>query len=62
MSPARRRVNPTTLIASGEGEGEGGEGEGEVGGGKGEGGGGEGEGGEAQEHRLARAASGHVLP
>jgi hypothetical protein len=55
-------VNPTTLIASGEGEGEGGEGEGEVGGGEGEGGGGEGEGGEAQEHRLARAASGHVLP
>ena len=55
MSPASRRVNPTTLIASGEGEGEGGEGEGEVGGG-------EGEGGEAQEHRLARAASGHVLP
>ena len=48
-------MNPTTLIASGEGEGEGGEGEGEVGGG-------EGEGGEAQEHRLARAASGHVLP
>ncbi len=40
-SPASRRVNPTTLIASGEGEGEG---------------------GEAQEHRLARAASGHVLP
>ncbi len=42
-SPASRRVNPTTLIAGGEGEGGGGEGEG--GGGEGEGGGGEGEGG-----------------
>ena len=49
-SPASRRVNPTTLIAGGEGEGAGGWGEGEggggEGGGEGEGGGGEGGGGD----------------
>ena len=45
-SPASSRVNPTTLIASGEGGGgEGCGGEGEGGGGEGEGGGGEGGGG-----------------
>jgi hypothetical protein len=42
-SPASSRVNPTRLIAGGDGGGEGGDGEG--GGGEGEGGGGEGEGG-----------------
>jgi uncharacterized membrane protein YgcG len=75
-SPASSRVNRTTLIAGGEGEGEGGGGEGEGGGGDGgsggEGGGGGGgngdglgdvgEGNGPQEHRLARAAIGHVLP
>jgi len=47
-SPASSRVNPTTLIAGGEGEGEGGGGEGEGGGGEGgRGGGGEDGGGGA---------------
>jgi hypothetical protein len=48
-SPSSSRVNPTILIAGGEGGGGGGGGgggEGEGGGGEGEGGGGEGEGGE----------------
>ena len=50
-SPSSSRMNPTTLIAGGDGGSEGGEGEGgggcegEGGGGEGEGGGGEGEGG-----------------
>jgi hypothetical protein len=77
-SPASSRVNRTTLIAGGEGKGEGGGGKGEGGGGDGgsggEGGGGGGGGGNGdglgdvgegngpQEHRLARAASGHVFP
>eukprot|EP00900_Chrysochromulina_parva_P016153 jgi/Chrpa1/24539/Chrysochromulina_OHIO_Genome00006929-RA len=43
-SPASRRVNPTTLIAGGDGGGEGEGGGGEGGGGEGEGGGGEGSG------------------
>jgi hypothetical protein len=45
-SPASSRVNPTTLIAGGDGGGDGGGGEGEGGGGEGEGGEGEGGGGE----------------
>jgi hypothetical protein len=44
-SPASSRANPTTLIAGGEGEGEGDGGEGEGGGGDGDGGGGDGDGG-----------------
>jgi hypothetical protein len=47
-SPARRRLNPTTLIVGGgdgEGEGDGGDGEGEGGRGEGDGGGGDGDGG-----------------
>ena len=45
MSPPSSRLNPTILIAGGEGGGEGGGGGGGGGGESGEGGGGEGEGG-----------------